>query len=66
MLQLSSPGLTPTCTRSSSSVSPRQLDDMLQGTSFPVMTVPGDASVLQDPTAEPLIFYTQVRSRVCV
>lgn len=34
---------------------------MLNGTSFPVLAVPADASVLSDPGAEPLLFYTQVR-----
>jgi hypothetical protein len=33
---------------------------MLEGTAFPVAAVPSDASVLQDPGAEPLLFYTQV------
>jgi hypothetical protein len=40
---------------------PAQLDDMLTGTAFPVVCVPGDAAVLQDSGAEPLLFYTQAR-----
>lgn len=37
-----------------------QLDDMMHGSPFPVALVPADKTVLEDSTADPLLFFTSV------
>eukprot|EP00879_Flechtneria_rotunda_P005415 GHRR01005707.1.p1 GENE.GHRR01005707.1~~GHRR01005707.1.p1 ORF type:complete len:1494 (+),score=564.87 GHRR01005707.1:1093-5574(+) len=37
-----------------------QLDDMLHTSPFPVVLVPADKTVLEDPAADPLMFFTHV------